>query len=87
MGIWRSVPVVRPTAARLAVLRIGQGGLLLALSRLTPTQVAVFVNLNPIVAALLAILLLDERRSALFLVGFAAVVIGVLLVNWPGHKT
>jgi drug/metabolite transporter (DMT)-like permease len=58
-----------------------------ALSRLTPTQVAVYVNLNPIVAALLAILLLDGRRSALFLVGFAAVVIGVLLVNWPGHKT
>jgi drug/metabolite transporter (DMT)-like permease len=58
-----------------------------ALSRLTPTQVAVYVNLNPIVAALLAILLLDGRRSALFLVGFAAVVIGVLLDNWPGHKT
>jgi drug/metabolite transporter (DMT)-like permease len=161
MGIWRSVPAVRPAAAwpadlpanasaamaavlfgasvvavrvavrdvppiSLAVLRIGQGGLLpaalveglvpavgnldrqllglvvflgvlggsvafllwtWALSRLTPTQVAVYVNLNPIVAALLAILLLDERRSGLFLVGFAAVVTGVLLVNWPAHRT
>jgi drug/metabolite transporter (DMT)-like permease len=58
-----------------------------ALSRLTPTQVAVYVNLNPIVAALLAILLLGERRSALFLVGFAAVVSGVLLVNWPARRT
>jgi len=58
-----------------------------ALSRLTPTQVAVYVNLNPIVAALLAILLLDERRSGLFLVGFAAVLTGVLLVNWPAHRT
>jgi drug/metabolite transporter (DMT)-like permease len=57
-----------------------------ALSRLTPTQVAVYVNLNPIVAALLAILLLGERRSALFLLGFAAVVTGVLLVNWPGDR-
>jgi drug/metabolite transporter (DMT)-like permease len=57
-----------------------------ALSRLTPTQVAVYVNLNPIVAALLAILLLDERRSGLFLVGFAAVLTGVLLVNWPAHR-
>jgi drug/metabolite transporter (DMT)-like permease len=56
-----------------------------ALSRLTPTQVAVYVN-NPIVAALLAILLLDERRSGLFLVGFAAVLTGVLLVNWPAHR-
>ena len=58
-----------------------------ALSRLTPTQVAVYVNLNPIVAALLAILLLDERRSGLFLVGFAAVLSGVLLVNWPARRT
>jgi drug/metabolite transporter (DMT)-like permease len=58
-----------------------------ALSRLTPTQVAVYVNLNPIVAALLGVGLLGERRSALFVLGFAAVVIGVLLVNWPGGRT
>lgn len=55
------------------------------LTRLTPTQVAVYVNLNPVVAALLAILLLGERRSGLFALGFAAVVIGVLLVNWPAR--
>jgi drug/metabolite transporter (DMT)-like permease len=57
-----------------------------ALSRLTPTQVAVYVNLNPIVAALLGVTLLAERRSGQFLLGFAAVVIGVLLVNWPGRR-
>jgi drug/metabolite transporter (DMT)-like permease len=57
-----------------------------ALSRLTPTQVAVYVNLNPIVAALLGVMLLAERRSGQFLLGFAAVVIGVLLVNWPGRR-
>jgi drug/metabolite transporter (DMT)-like permease len=57
-----------------------------ALSRLTPTQVAVYVNLNPVVAALLAILLLGERRSLLFVVGFLAVVTGVLLVNWPAER-
>jgi drug/metabolite transporter (DMT)-like permease len=57
------------------------------LSRLTPTQVAVYVNLNPVVAALLGALLLGERRSGLFLLGFAAVVAGVLLVNWPGRRT
>jgi drug/metabolite transporter (DMT)-like permease len=57
-----------------------------ALSRLTPTQVAVYVNLNPIVAALLAVLLLGERRSGLFLVGFAAVLTGVLVVNWPARR-
>ena len=58
-----------------------------ALSRLTPTQVAVYVNLNPIVAALLAIVLLGERRSLPFVVGFLAVVAGVLLVNWPADRT
>jgi drug/metabolite transporter (DMT)-like permease len=57
-----------------------------ALSRLTPTQVAVYVNLNPVVAALLGVLLLAERRSGLFLLGFAAVVTGVLLVNWPSRR-
>ena len=56
-----------------------------ALTRLTPTQVAVYVNLNPVVAALLAILLLGERRSGLFALGFVAVVTGVLLVNWPAQ--
>jgi drug/metabolite transporter (DMT)-like permease len=30
--------------------------------------------------------LLDERRAGLFLLGFAAVVAGVLLVNWPGRR-
>jgi drug/metabolite transporter (DMT)-like permease len=57
-----------------------------ALSRLTPTQVAVYVNLNPVVAALLGVLFLGERRSGLFLLGFAAVVTGVLLVNWPDRR-
>ncbi|HEX5993938.1 MAG TPA: DMT family transporter, partial [Jiangellales bacterium] len=54
-----------------------------ALSRLTPTQVAVYVNLNPVVAALLGIWLLGERRSVAFALGFVAVVAGVGLVNWP----
>jgi drug/metabolite transporter (DMT)-like permease len=58
-----------------------------ALSRLTPTRVAVYVNLNPIVAALLGVVLLGERRSGLFVLGFAAVVTGVLLVNWPSRRT
>jgi drug/metabolite transporter (DMT)-like permease len=54
-----------------------------ALSRLTPTRVAVYVNLNPVVAALLGVWLLGERRSVPFAIGFAAVVAGVALVNWP----
>jgi drug/metabolite transporter (DMT)-like permease len=58
-----------------------------ALSRLTPTQVAVYVNINPLVATSLAALLLDEQLSVLFAVGFAAVVAGVLLVNRPGARS
>jgi drug/metabolite transporter (DMT)-like permease len=46
----------------------------------------VYVNLNPIVAALLGIVLLGERRSPMFALGFVAVVAGVLLVNWPGGR-
>jgi drug/metabolite transporter (DMT)-like permease len=34
-------------------------------------------------AALLGVWLLDERRSVPFAIGFAAVVAGVALVNWP----
>jgi drug/metabolite transporter (DMT)-like permease len=32
------------------------------------------------------VLVLDERRSGPFLLGFAGVVAGVLLVNWPGRR-
>ena len=54
-----------------------------ALARLTPTQVAVYVNVNPMVAIILGAVLLAERLSGVFLVGFTAVVAGVLFVNWP----
>jgi drug/metabolite transporter (DMT)-like permease len=54
-----------------------------ALSRLTPTQVAVYVNINPLVAASLAAWLLSEHLSFLFALGFVAVIAGVFLVNWP----
>ena len=50
---------------------------------MTPTRVAVYVSLNPVVAALLGVWLLGERRSVPFAIGFAAVVAGVALVNWP----
>jgi len=54
-----------------------------ALTRLTPTQVAVYVNLNPMVATILGAALLAERLTGVFAVGFVAVLAGVLLVNWP----
>ena len=54
-----------------------------ALTRLTPTQVAVYINLNPLVATVLGAALLAERLTIIFAVGFGAVLLGVLLVNWP----
>jgi drug/metabolite transporter (DMT)-like permease len=54
-----------------------------ALTRLTPTQVAVYINLNPLVAIVLAAMLLAERLTVAFAAGFGLVLLGVLLVNWP----
>jgi drug/metabolite transporter (DMT)-like permease len=54
-----------------------------ALGKLAPTRAAVYFNFNPLTAMLLAVILLGERLTAPVLVGFAVVLGGVLLVNWP----
>jgi len=56
-----------------------------ALTRLSPTQVAVYINLNPMIATLLGVTLLAEKLTGIFVAGFAAVFAGVLLVNLPGR--
>jgi drug/metabolite transporter (DMT)-like permease len=53
-----------------------------ALAGLSPTQVAVYINLNPIVAAILGVLLLSEEPTQVFLIAFAVVLVGVVVVNW-----
>ena len=53
-----------------------------ALRRLSPTQVAVYINLNPIAATLLGAMMLHEHVSGTFVLGFLAVVTGVMIVNW-----
>jgi drug/metabolite transporter (DMT)-like permease len=53
-----------------------------ALRRLSPTQVAVYINLNPISATLLAAVMLHEHLSVNFILGFLAVATGVMIVNW-----
>jgi drug/metabolite transporter (DMT)-like permease len=50
---------------------------------LAPTQVAIYVNLNPIVATIMGAALLGEMITPLFLIGFLAVFVGVSIVNWP----
>ncbi|HME41473.1 MAG TPA: EamA family transporter [Syntrophorhabdales bacterium] len=57
-----------------------------ALTRLSPTQVAVYVNLNPMVATLLGATLLAEKLTGTFIAGFVAVLGGVLLVNLRGRS-
>lgn len=54
-----------------------------SLASLAATQVAVYINLNPLVAVGLGAWLLREEISLLFWVGFAMVLVGVLLVNLP----
>jgi drug/metabolite transporter (DMT)-like permease len=54
-----------------------------ALTRLSPTQVAVYVNLNAMVATLLGATLIVEKLTGIFITGFVAVLGGVLLVNLP----
>lgn len=56
-----------------------------ALTRLSPTQVAVYVNVNPMIATLLGATLLAEKLTGIFIAGFLAVLGGVLLVNLPGR--
>ena len=41
------------------------------------------MNLNPLVAIILGAILLEEKLTGVFVVGFVAVVAGVLFVNWP----
>ena len=81
----------RQTVALLVFLGVFGGALgfflwTFALTRLTPTQVAVYINLNPLVAMVLAAALLAERLTIVFAVGFGVVLLGVLLVNWPKRR-
>ena len=78
----------RQTVALLVFLGVFGGSLgfflwTFALTRLTPTQVAVYINLNPLVAMVLAATLLAEHLTITFVASFGAVLLGVLLVNWP----
>ncbi|MGH9166772.1 MAG: DMT family transporter [Acidimicrobiia bacterium] len=86
-GLW---PAIRGLDGSLLglVLFLGTGGgaaafflINWALSRLTPTQVTVYLNLNPMVATLLGALLLAERLTGVFLLSLGAVIGGVFLVN------
>jgi drug/metabolite transporter (DMT)-like permease len=57
-----------------------------ALRRLSATELAVYINMNPLAAALLAALLLGESLTTIYLVALVWVLGGVLLVNWPAAR-
>ncbi len=58
-----------------------------ALSRLSATQASIYINLNPLVATILAALLLGETLTWWFALGFLLVVIGLLLANLPRMRS
>lgn len=88
-GLFQVLPRIDEKAAVLILFLGIFGGALgfflwtFALTQLTPTQVAVYVNLNPMVATILGTALLAEGLTVAFTAGFVAVLAGVLLVNWP----
>ena len=78
--------------ASLAYLGIAAGAVgfslwIWALSRATPTHVAVFFSLNPVSAALLANWALGEALRADVVVGVAAVVAGIVITTLSPDRT
>lgn len=58
-----------------------------AVQRIGVTRAAVFINLVPVCAVLLGVLLLDERLDSSVLAGGALVIVGVLVTNRFGTPT
>jgi drug/metabolite transporter (DMT)-like permease len=54
-----------------------------ALEHISPSRVAMAVTLNPIAAAALGALLLDEPITSRLGIGLAAIIVGLALANWP----
>jgi drug/metabolite transporter (DMT)-like permease len=96
-ALYRGVPGEigdAPASTNLLVLYLAiPGGALafylvsFALSRLSATQATLYINLNPLVATILAALLLDEPLTWWFALGFGLVVVGLLLANLPRRSS
>jgi drug/metabolite transporter (DMT)-like permease len=54
-----------------------------ALARLTPALTTAYLNLNPVVASMLAVLLLGESLTIEFIAGFALIAAGLVVANLP----
>jgi drug/metabolite transporter (DMT)-like permease len=53
----------------------------------SPAQTGTYGYVNPVIAAVLGYLVLDERMTGLQILAGGVVVIGVVLVNWPASAT
>ena len=67
----------------LGSLGIAQLMFVFSLTRLSPTQVVIYVNFNPLIATALEAAFLEETLTGTFLFGALAVIAGAVLVNWP----
>ena len=88
----RPAPLSRETLAMVVFVGVFGGAIAFslwttALRQLSPTQVAVYINLNPLVATLLAATVLHERLSGSFVFGFVTVMAGVFTVNRSPRPT
>jgi drug/metabolite transporter (DMT)-like permease len=53
----------------------------------SPAQTGTYGYVNPMIAAVLGYVVLDERMGLLALIGSATVVVGVICINWPTSVT
>lgn len=92
-GLLTTPPTFSP-AAWSSIVFLGLGGTALAftwyydgVSRIGPARAAVFINLVPVFAVLLSVLLLGERPTLYELTGGILVVIGVALAQRAAYPT
>ena len=90
--LFSGLPAFSP-AGWFAVVFLGIGGgamqfglWIWAVSKLTPTQAAIYLTLTPVTAVLLASLILGEPVSLGLFAGLALVVGSILLANRPARS-
>jgi drug/metabolite transporter (DMT)-like permease len=75
------------------IMLILPGGVLMmycwgkALQLITPTQAAISLGFNPLSAILLGSIILNEEVTIRLVVGFATIIIAIIIANWNFKKT
>jgi drug/metabolite transporter (DMT)-like permease len=71
--------IVFPTA-------LGQQAWLYGVKGVGPSRAGIFINLIPVSALLLSVLILGDRLDAIKIAGMALILAGVWLVNWQSAR-